>query len=147
MKRLLLFSVMCMLLIAAAVNAADKVEGTKSCEQCGMDRISFARSRMMIVYVDGSTVSTCSLNCTANEVKENKGKQVKSIMVADYSTKELTDAASASWVIGGNKPGVMTRLAKWAFARKEDAQLFVKENEGRLATFDEALNLALRENE
>ena len=41
----------------------------------------------------------------------------------------------------------MTEVPKWAFAKKDDAQKFVKENGGRVTTFDEALNLALRENE
>jgi copper chaperone NosL len=123
------------------------VEGIKSCKQCGMDRTTFAHSRMLIIYSDGSSTGTCSLNCAVTELKENRGKQVKTLLVADYSTKELTDAGLAHWVIGGKKPGVMTALAKWAFVRKEDAQRFVKENDGRVTTLAEALDLALKENE
>ncbi|HEX2770467.1 MAG TPA: nitrous oxide reductase accessory protein NosL, partial [Geobacteraceae bacterium] len=75
------------------------------------------------------------------------GKQVKSLKVADYNSRKLIDARPATWVIGGSKQGVMTEVPKWAFAKKDDAQKFVKENGGRVTTFDEALNLALRENE
>ena len=112
-----------------------------------MDRELFAYSRMLIVYADGTTAGECSINCAVIEMKQNRGKQVKSLMVADYASKELTDARSATWVTGGKKQGVMTSLAKWAFARQEDAQRFVKENGGRITTFDDALTLALKENE
>jgi nitrous oxide reductase accessory protein NosL len=42
-------------------------------------------------------------------------------------------------VIGGAKPGVMTKRAKWAFAQKEEAEKFLKENGGNLTDFDGAL--------
>jgi nitrous oxide reductase accessory protein NosL len=35
--------------------------------------------------------------------------------------------------------GVMTRQAKWAFEKKEDAEQFVKENGGTIAGFDQAM--------
>jgi len=146
MKKLL-FSLMVCLLMPGIAFAADKVEPPKHCKQCGMDRIAFSYSRMLILYADGTTTGTCSLNCAAVEMKENKGKKVKSLKVADYNTKKLIDAGLATWVIGGGKQGVMTEVPKWAFAKKDDAQKFVKENGGRVTTFDEALNMALKENE
>jgi len=136
-----------LVLTVSAALAADRVENPKPCKQCGMDRVAFSYSRMLILYADGTTTGTCSLNCAAVEMKENKGKQVKSLRVADYNSKKLLDARAATWVIGGNKSGVMTAVPKWAFANKDDAQRFVKENGGRVTNFDEALNLALRENE
>ncbi len=48
----------------------------------------------------------------------------------------------ASWVIGGNKMGVMTKRAKWAFGAKEDAEKFIKENGGDLASFEQAIEAA-----
>jgi copper chaperone NosL len=147
MKKLIMFLVMCLLLTVAAAIAADRVENPKPCKQCGMDRVAFSYSRMLILYADGTTAGTCSLNCAAVEMKENKGKQVKSLKVADYNSRKLMDARTATWVIGGVKSGVMTAVPKWAFAKKNDAQSFVKENGGRVTNFDEALNLALRENE
>jgi nitrous oxide reductase accessory protein NosL len=143
----MMFLLNCVLFTATAAIASDKVEPPKPCKQCGMDRVAFSYSRMMIVYADGTTAGTCSLNCAAAEMKVNKGKQVKSLKVADYVSKKLLEAKTAIWVIGGRKQGVMTEVPKWAFAKKEDAQRFVKESGGRVTTFDEALNLALRENE
>jgi copper chaperone NosL len=66
-------------------------------------------------------------------------KQPKAIWVADYNKKNLIDAEKAYWVIGGKKPGVMTKTAKWAFADKKDAEAYIKENGGKLANFDDAM--------
>ena len=146
MKKYLVLLLVLLLPTGAAL-AAGTVESPKSCEQCGMDREFFAQSRMLILYADGASTGECSLNCAVVEMKLNKGKQVKALMVADFTTRELTDARAATWVVGGKKSGVMTSEAKWAFARKEDARTFVQENGGRVTTFDEALDLALKENE
>ncbi|HEY6871203.1 MAG TPA: nitrous oxide reductase accessory protein NosL [Geobacteraceae bacterium] len=146
MKRIVMFAVLSLLLTSAAIGA-DQVEGPKSCQQCGMDRVVFARSRMIVTYADGTEFATCSIHCAAEEMNEHKGKQVKSLQVADYASRKLVDAKAATWVVGGKKHGVMTSLAKWAFARKEDAEKFVQENGGRVTTFDEAMSLALKEDE
>jgi copper chaperone NosL len=124
------------------VFAAEKVEPPVSCKLCGMNRITFARSRMLVTYADGSSSGTCSLHCTTKELKGAGGKQVKTIQVADYDTGKLIDAKSAVWVIGGKKQGVMTSLAKWAFTYNKAALSFVRENGGRETTFDEALKMA-----
>jgi nitrous oxide reductase accessory protein NosL len=132
-------------LLSVYSSAADTVENPKHCKQCGMDLDVFAKSRMVIGYADGTTVGVCSLHCAAAEMKQNKDRQVKSLMVADYTTKELIDVKTAIWVVGGNKEGVMTSVAKWAFAKEEDAQKFVKENGGKVAPFDQAMKAAEEE--
>jgi nitrous oxide reductase accessory protein NosL len=124
--------------------AADKVEAPDSCKHCGMDRTKFAHSRMIVTYSDGSSTGTCSINCVVTDLKETK-KEVKSFQVADYNTKKLIDAKTATWVIGGTKKGVMTKTAKWAFAEKADAAAFIKANGGTLAGFDETLKAAERD--
>jgi len=113
-----------------------------NCKYCGMDRAKFAQSRMLIEYDDGSAVATCSIHCAAVDLANNIDKTPKAIMVGDCGTKELIDAEKAFWVIGGSKPGVMTKNAKWAFATKEQAEAFAKENGGTLATFDQAIKAA-----
>jgi nitrous oxide reductase accessory protein NosL len=146
MKRFVILAVTCWTLLACALaGATDLVEGPPSCKQCGMDRTANARSRVLITYDDGTTAGLCSIHCAAEDMKQNAGKQVKSIMVADYGTKELTDARSATWVIGGEEKGVMTSEPKWAFAKAEDAHKFVAGKGGRIATFDEALKAAQAE--
>lgn len=128
-----------MLAIAGTVQAQDDVQKNPSCLHCGMDRATFAHSRMVVNYDDGTTVGTCSIHCLAIDLAINIDKAPSGLLVGDFNSKELIDAEKAFWVIGGNKPGVMSKQGKWAFAKKEDAEAFVKENNGILATFDEAM--------
>lgn len=134
-------AVLLVLSLGTVCLAADKIEAPDSCKQCGMDRTIFAQSRMVVTYTDGSSTGTCSINCVVTDMKES-GKEVASFQVADYNTKKLIDAKTAAWVIGGSKKGVMTRVAKWAFAEKKNAESFIKANGGKLSSFDEALKAA-----
>ncbi len=144
MKRNILFlSVLAICFLARGITFAhEDITKHSSCPHCGMDRAKFAHSRMYIEYDDGSSVGTCSLHCAALDLAINIGKSPKTIQVGDYNTKDLIDAEKAYWVLGGNKMGVMTKRAKWAFAKKEDAEKFMKENGGELITFEEAIKAA-----
>ena len=145
MKRFLILLVFCLLFISAIAAAADTALTSKYCKQCGMDREAYARSRMLIVYSDDTTVGVCSLHCAAADMKQNKDKQVVSLLVADYVTKQLIDARTATWVVGGTEAGVMTSVAKWAFAREEDAENFVKENSGQVTQYEQVMSAAYAE--
>lgn len=118
-------------------NAAIKVEEPAKCTICGMDRRKFAHSRALVTFDDGSTVGTCSISCAREAVDKSTGKRVKLIQVADYGAKQLMDAKTSVWVIGGSKRGVMTSTAKWAFAERSGAETFVKEFGGKVTEFDE----------
>ena len=115
------------------------------CLYCGMDRTKFAHSRALITYNDGTTVGTCSLHCAAIDLSLKIDKTPVSIMVADYNTKKLTDVETAHWVIGGDKMGVMTRRAKWAFAANADAQAFIAAHGGSAAEFETAVRAAFED--
>jgi nitrous oxide reductase accessory protein NosL len=104
-----------------------------------MDRKEFSHSRMLITYEAGSATAVCSLHCAALDLALNIGRKLKKVEVGDYATRQLVDAEGAQWVLGGNKPGVMSRRAKWAFLGKDSAMEFVKENEGKLTDFSGAL--------
>lgn len=110
-----------------------------SCPLCGMDRKQYSHTRMFIEYAEGLAKGTCSIHCTASEMTVNRDKTLKSVQVADYNTKKLLPAEKAFWVIGGNKMGVMTKRAKWAFGDKKEALAFIKENNGQLADFQQAM--------
>jgi nitrous oxide reductase accessory protein NosL len=107
-----------------------------------MNLEKFAFARVLIEYDDGTSVGLCSIRCAAVDMANNLDKAPKSIKVGDYGTRELIDAEKAFWVIGGSKPGVMTKQAKWAFAKKEAAEKFIKENGGKPATFDGVMKAA-----
>jgi len=135
----LLLALLVLIGTVAWTRAADDIQKYPSCKYCGMDRQKFASSRMLIEYSDGSGLGLCSIHCAAVDLAQNIDKTPKSLQVADYGTKNLIDAEKAYWVIGGKKPGVMTKRAKWAFADQKAAAAFIKENEGQLASFDEAM--------
>ena len=118
------------------------ISGHKSCKYCGMDRGKYGHSRMLIEYADGTSTGVCSLHCAAVELAESLDKTPKAIKVADLNTKQLVDAESAIWVLDGSRPGIMTKRGKWAFAKKKDADAFVKEYGGKIVTFDEVVKAA-----
>jgi nitrous oxide reductase accessory protein NosL len=122
--------------------AQQDVDQHRSCKYCGMDRKMFAHSRMLLVYEDGTELGSCSLHCVAVDLALNIDKTPKTIQVADFNTKGLIDAEKAVWVLGGEKPGVMSKRAKWAFEKKEDADAFIKSNGGALADFETAIKAA-----
>jgi copper chaperone NosL len=145
-KELCCLLVVFCLLAASSLWAVDKdVSDIPACKYCGMNREMFAHSRMVIDFSDGTSIGTCSLHCTAVALAVHLDSAAENIRAADYGTKELIDAKTAVWIIGGSKPGVMTKNAKWAFAKKEDAEKFQKENGGQIASFDEALETAYKD--
>ncbi len=141
-KKILMFFVICLLFTCVYAGAIYAGENPKTCPICGMDLSDAAKSRMTVVFSGGTTVEVCSLHCAVWEMNQNKDKQVESVMVADYTTEKMIDARTATWVIGGDEIGIMNDVPKWAFASGEDAQKFVKEHDGKVATFNEAMKAA-----
>jgi len=140
-----ILSLMAILLIATTLCAQSDIDEHRRCAQCGMDRKDYGFSRVLLRYDDGTAVGTCSLHCAAIQLDAKPALKIKSIEVADYNTRTLIDAEKAYWVIGGNKEGVMTRTATWAFADKKDAEKYIKGHGGRLGSFKESLNAVTRE--
>jgi copper chaperone NosL len=145
MKRSLVLAVILCLSLATFVFAQDDIAKHKSCKYCGMDREKFAFSRVLIEYEDGTAVGTCSIHCAAIDLATNIDKTPKVIWVGDFKTRELVDVEKAFWVMGGSKPGVMTKNAKWAFGKSEDAKEFMAANGGDPGTFDQAMKAAFED--
>ncbi len=141
MKKALSLALLFLFLCATLLSAADFPDQKEhaSCDYCGMNRVKFAHSRMLIDYADKTSVGTCSLHCAAVEFAISIDKTPEAIKVGDFNSKQLIDAESATWVIGGKKPGVMTSRAKWAFNDKADAEKFVRNNGGIMVGFDQAM--------
>ena len=138
---MVLLAIIGVLMAMSFVFANEDIEAYPECPFCGMDRQKFAHSRVLIEYDDDSE-GFCSLHCAAIDLAIKIDQTPKAIKVGEYNTKTLIDAEKAVWVIGGGKMGVMTKRAKWAFEKKEDAEKFAKENGGNLSTFDEAMKAA-----
>lgn len=138
-----LFSFLAMAgVVSGSDDIQDDIQKEPNCKYCGMNRGKFAHSRMLAIYDDGSNLGTCSIHCLTVDFALNIDKTPTSIQVGDFNTRRLIDAEEAFWVIGGNKPGVMTKEAKWAFKNKADAEKFIMMNGGTLASFDEAMKAA-----
>ena len=138
-----IFSMLAVFSLVTLLCAQADIEEHRDCIHCGMDRKAYGFSRMLVRYDDGTAVGVCSLHCAAIELNASAARRVKSIEVADRDTRTLIDAEKAYWIIGGDKPGVMTMTAKWAFAERRDAEKFLKEHGGRLASFKESLDAAI----
>jgi hypothetical protein len=125
-----------------AAQTKEDIELYKDCKHCGMSRGMFDFSRMLIEYEDGTTTAVCSVHCAAVDLANNIDKAPKAIKVGDFNGKQLIDAEKAFWVVGGNKPGVMSKRGKWAFEKKDDAESFMKTNQGKAASFEEVMKMA-----
>ncbi|MGE5237876.1 MAG: nitrous oxide reductase accessory protein NosL [Chloroflexota bacterium] len=125
--------------------AEDDIVRHPACLHCGMDREAFNYSRMLVEYTDGTSAGTCSLHCTVLELTSNISKVPCTVSVADFESKRLIDAYAAYWVVGGDKQGVMTQRAKWAFQKESDAGAFIRTNRGEQATFFDALRAAFED--
>jgi nitrous oxide reductase accessory protein NosL len=142
-KMICLFGFIGLILFSSAAGFEQEDIGAHSaCDICGMDRRTYAHSRMLLEHDDKTTAGTCSIHCTAAQMAAHREKRIIRTLVADYDTKELVDAQKASWVIGGKQAGVMTKRAKWAFREKSAAETFIKDNGGTLGTYHDAMTAA-----
>jgi hypothetical protein len=109
------------------------------CPKCGMTLPIFYRTNHS-AKVDGKTEQFCSIHCLIEELKG--GKKVENIQVVDNSTLKFISAKDAWYVVGSSKPATMSRISKYAFAKKEDAERFAKEFGGKVTKFDDVLKMA-----
>ena len=142
------FMISAVLLLVAHISLASGSAGLADtqkypkCPFCNMDRNQFAFSRILVTYDNDSESGYCSLHCAAISMAINIDKAPIKIQVGDYNSRELIDAEAAVWVIGGDRVGVMTHRAKWAFKERRDAEAFISEHGGTPASFDVAMKAA-----
>ncbi len=137
----LTFSAILLIHLCASAARAEDVE----CRYCGMKRSQYPHSWVILIHTDGSKEMVCSVHCAAIDMALHTEKQVSRITVADYKTHRQIPAETAFWVIGGDRTGVMTARAKWAFKAKEDAEQFIKDHGGKLADFDTVMKAAFED--
>ena len=121
------------------------IAGEDACFYCGMKKAMFGHSWMDIERMDGSVVGVCSVHCAAIDMALHIDQPPKNIHVGDFNSKKQIDAEKAYWIIGGDKMGVMTSRAKWAFENKASADNFMKEHGGRPAIFEEVMKAAFED--
>ncbi len=115
------------------------------CRYCGMKRTQFGHSWTIITHSDGNEEMMCSIHCAAIDMALHTDRPVSKITVGDYGSHRQIAAESAFWVIGGDKTGVMTARAKWAFETKAAADRFIDAHGGKHADFDAVMKAAFED--
>lgn len=119
------------------------IEKFQKCPYCGMDRKQYHHSRALVHYSDDLADGTCSLHCAAVSLSLNVDREPKGIYVADNAPdtnlKPLIEADKATFLIGSQIKGVMTKRSKVAYGSEESAKSSQAANGGELANFDQAL--------
>ncbi|RAU20332.1 twin-arginine translocation pathway signal protein [Paramagnetospirillum kuznetsovii] len=119
----------------------DELTKYPKCPYCGMDRKEYHFSRHLVHYSDDLVDGTCSLHCAAISLSVNLDRVPKAIYAPDNGSgdaiKPMTSAEGATYVIGGDHKGVMTKKPKTSFASKLAAE--AAKGDGELADFNKAL--------
>jgi len=107
------------------------------CTRCGMTLPMFYKTNYA-GDVNGTTEQYCSIHCLAESMSEHN---VTNIKVVDTNTLKFIDAKSAWYVVGSKKAGTMSKVSKYAFSTKKDAEAFAKKFSGEIKSFDEVIKL------
>lgn len=121
----------------------DELAKYPKCPYCGMDRTQWHHSRHLVHYDDDLVDATCSLRCASVSLSLNIDRGPKAIYAADFGSgaeiKPLVEVDQATYLIGSDLPGTMSRTSKMAFASGETAQAARRKHGGELGDFDQAL--------
>lgn len=110
-----------------------------SCVKCGMHLPMFFKTNH-VTTVAGKAKQYCSIHCLAEVLQS--GAALKDIKVVDTNHLKFIDATKASYVVGSRKKGTMSRVSKYAFSSKTEAEAFAKEYGGEVVGFKAALKVA-----
>lgn len=121
-----------------------KGEQKEYCIVCGMHLPTFYKTNHAATTKDNHIRQYCSLHCFVydNEINE---KDLYDVKVVDVTSLKFISAQSAYYVVGSMKEGTMTRFSKYAFAKREDADAFVKKYGGHVMNFYDAYTIAVQD--
>lgn len=116
----------------------------ESCTVCGMHLPTFYKTGHAATTKENKIKQYCSLHCVVhdNEINETDLYNVK---VVDVTTLKFVTAQSAYYVVGSQMPGTMTRFSKYAFAKRADADAFVKRYGGHVMNFYDAYTVSMQD--
>ena len=113
------------------------------CPYCGMDRAQFHHARHLVQYADDLVDGTCSIHCLSISLAINLDREPKAIYAPDNASaaavKPLINVDQATYLIGGNLPGVMTHRGKTSYGSKEAALAAKEAHNGEIGDFAAAL--------
>jgi nitrous oxide reductase accessory protein NosL len=124
----------------------DELEKYPTCPYCGMNRTMWHHSRHLVHYDDDLVDPTCSVHCAAISLSLNLDRGVKAIYAADFGSqskiKPLVNVDHATYLVGSDLPGTMTKESKMAFSSPDAAKEAMKSHGGQLMNFSDALTKA-----
>lgn len=127
----------------------NELEKYPRCVICNMDRRRFHYARHLLHYGDGTAQGTCSVHCAAECMLRERRRGFRTIYAPDYAAagepKPLVEAASATYLIGSDLPGVMTPVSKVAFASRDAAVLAKQTYGGEIGSFATAIAASFEE--
>ncbi|MEA2049799.1 MAG: nitrous oxide reductase accessory protein NosL [Campylobacterota bacterium] len=119
-----------------------KGESKHWCPVCGMKIKNYYKTSYTAkLKMNGIVRQYCSIRCLVVDMQEY-GIEQSSIKVVDAKTEKLIDAASAYYLINSKIMGTMSKNSKLAFKNKNDAKEFQKKYNGKIVSFEVALNEA-----
>jgi nitrous oxide reductase accessory protein NosL len=128
---LLLVAFVVAIAIPAAAGAAEK------CPLCGMNMAGNENTAFVVEKTDGTSVGYCCPHCGL-WVLSSEAASVKSAKARDFIGGEWVDAKAAVYVY--NSKAVPACAPSWiAFAKKGEAEMFIKGFGGELLSYDEAV--------
>jgi nitrous oxide reductase accessory protein NosL len=110
-----------------------KSKDKQHCFICGMDLVKFYKTSHAATDSSGKVHQYCSLHCLADHL--SKGAELENPQVVDVTSLKLIPVQEAYYVVGGKKPGTMSKVSKYAFKSIEDAKKFQAENGGKIVDF------------
>ncbi len=121
-----------------------KGEHKADCAICGMHLASFYKTNHAATTKAGVKKQYCSLHCVVHDNEINK-TDLTNLKVVDTHTLKLIPALSAYYVVGSSKPATMSKVSKYAFAKKSDAKEFSQKFGGKVMKFYDAYDVAIKD--
>ena len=115
----------------------------ESCAICGMHLPTFYKTNHVADTKEG-TKQYCSLHCVVHDNEINK-TDLKNLRVVDTNSLKMIDALLAYYVVGSSKAGTMSRVSKYAFAKRDEAEAFAKAFGGKVMKFYDAYDVAKKD--
>ncbi len=114
-----------------------------SCPECGMKLPMFYKTNHS-ASSNGKIKQYCSIHCLADD-KSIKKSKVTDIKVVAVDTLKFIPVKDATYVVGSDIRGTMSGLSKYAFEGRMSARRFAKEHGGKIMSFEEAYEYALKD--
>lgn len=131
------FALLPVFAVATVLDLPDgsKLDVSATCPVCSMKVETSSLGPAAVVFNDGKVVGFDTAGDLFRYVLEAgkyslDPKNIKSIFVTEYGTKNFIDAKAAFFVVGSDLQGSMGPEVG-AFSKKEDAETFKKEHKGK----------------